>query len=148
MARDYYSQLAGPKLKEVIERLSKDTVDEQMSLAAEVDAQRLLSLEAFKLWDAAINSDVDEELKQAAAINLRAMLNAVADTVQTASRVYATCEASMSTQAVNYVVEQVKAIIERTIRPDNNALADAVLKKLGDVRMPQADALPPDERFL
>jgi hypothetical protein len=149
MGRDYYSQYAGPRLKEVIEKLSADSAEEQLSLAAEVDAQRLLSLDSFKLWDAAQNSDeVSEELKQAAAINLRQCIEAVCSTVHTAARVYATCEASMSTQAVNYVVEQMRAIVERVIRPVHDQLADTVIEKLGEIRLPQADALPPDERFL
>lgn len=144
----FYSKNAGPQLRALLEELASRG-DERLSLAGEIDASRALSLQAFKLFDAATSSDkASIETRLAAASHLRSSMEAVGDLAVRAARIAALSNETVRVEAIGWVVEQVAAVIDRVVREERPDLADAAVEAIKGIKLPKvavAEGVNPKE---
>lgn len=135
-----YSRIAGPILREKLEALAALPPDERHCLGEEVDLARVMAEKALRLWEAAHTNGNEEkaspETKALANKALRDALSFVSDLVVKASKVRSTNESTVDVEQLDYIVKQVTHVIEEEIADHDRGMADRVVERLRNIRMP------------
>lgn len=139
--RGYYSQNAGPRLRQVLEELRTAPPEERMSLADEIDLARMLTERHVRIFEATCvgeqSDKASDELKAAAIAGLRRALSHVSDMVTKAAKVRALHDGTVDAEGVDYIVAQVVKIVEDEIRDKDPSMADRVVARMEQIRLPQ-----------
>lgn len=137
MAKRYMNN-AGPKLRELMLALAKESPDERNSLDDEVDAARLLADQAVQMYDVAvIRGHGDPETQVVACNVLKSALSHVRDIVVASSKVRSTNKAMVDVGAIDYVVTQITSVIEQELRDKYPVLADIIVERIKNLALPK-----------
>lgn len=151
----YYSKATGPILREKLAELARLSPDERHSLQGEIDLSRTMAERALRLYEAACFPDeskqevdpktgkikaASEGAKAASQQNLVEALNFVGNLVSRASKVHAVNTATVDVEQLEYIVLQVTRIIEEEVADYDKAMADRVVERMRDIRMPERSA--------
>lgn len=136
----FYSKHAGPKLKQLMEAAA-DGGKDRLSLDEEIDLTRTLALRAIQLYEVACLDETQSaktsvDQKAAAIAGARNAMSHVADLVTKAAKIRALDANLAVAPAVDFVVQQVLKAIEEEIVPSDKELADRVIARIDEIRLP------------
>ena len=144
--RRWYSKHAGPTMRAALEELAAAPPDERISLEAEIDMARLISVEAVGMFDkicvqgltGGATGDDAIALQIKAGQACKDALTFVSNIIDKAAKVRATSQGTIDVELVGYIVHQVQAVMERHITPLPNGkeLIDAIAISLKGIKMP------------
>lgn len=134
----WYTRRAGPILRERLEELRTAAPDERHSLADEVDLARLMAQRNVAIYDTVVlDGKGSDELQAMATAGLRGALNHVSEIVSKAARVHVVSSTVIELEHIDYVLQQVTRIIEEEVADKDKAIADAVINRIAEIKLPE-----------
>jgi len=144
----FYSKYLGPKLTELVRANLNEPHDEQVCLYQELAITRSMACEAIKLAQPLFDDDqrklLNTETKAMIFGTLQSAMGAVKELVLAAARIEKDSKDKVSLKVINLIVAQIIESINQECGTENQALAEAIAKKINDkVRVPINDKINP-----
>lgn len=111
-----YTRGVSTTLKQRLEELSAESVQERVSLAEEIDVARLLAERAVKIYDAVVlaeDSTASPEIKANASSVVQSSLDAVAKLVEKFARVDALMKDKIPAHQIDFILLQVGQALDK-----------------------------------
>ena len=144
-----YSRHAGTLLRERLQELAKLSPEERHSLSEEIDLARALAVKSLKMYEAVHSSSkATPDMKILVGNQLQKALDFVSRVAVAASKVRAVSQSTVDVEQLDYIVRQVTRIIEEEIADYDREMADRVVNRLRDIKLPDrhgGTAMSPEE---
>lgn len=134
-----YLRNAGPTISGLMSKAAEMS-GRRISLDDEIDVMRSLVMRAISYWNAALEnkdavSDPDALALQCERL-VQDSVDAVVRTVQAAAKVRLMDEGAIQLSSVSWVIGEVTKIIDQEIREQSPELAERIVEKIGEVKLP------------
>lgn len=154
--RNFYQNVVGVRLREVLDSMARRSPTERLSLAGEIDVARAAATSALEMFEEVCVENPRDEAgdprygvrEQAVALAvLRQSMDHVRDMVTACARVGALADGVFSAEQVDYVVRQVGRAVDRVIAPADPGLAERFREEIDAIDVPAPDSSNDPERF-
>jgi hypothetical protein len=149
-----YVRNAGPTLRGLLERASEAS-SVSINLDDEVDLARALAMRACEYLSIAIDTpNASDETRMLAERTVREAIRTVVDTVSAAAKVKLLNEGAITLSSVGWVIAQIAKVIDDEVRVVDAEMADAIVKRIEEIKLPVDGAMEPfvkrlsDESFM
>jgi len=144
----FYSKYLGPKLTELVRANLNEPHDEQVNLYQELAITRSMACEAIKLAQPLFDDEqrklLNAETQAMIFGTLQSAMSAVKELVLAAARIEKDSKDKVSLKVINLIVAQIIESVNQECGTENEALAEAIAKKIHDkVRVPINDKINP-----
>ena len=138
LVRGYYARTVGVALKDRLLELQREEPARRHSLADEVDLARVATYRAVELFEAACMGEerASPDLQASAIGLLRHSLDHVADLVMKASKARRDSLETVDVEQLDFMVDQIVAVLEEEIRPLGEDAVDRCVERLRGIRIP------------
>lgn len=130
-----------PKLVKTFEEFAKESPEERMSLADEIDAARMLAEDSFKKLGAVLEKkDASPKLRALAQAHVKSCIEFVSDVVAKAAKVNQMSERTFDFQVIDAVLAQVFRVVRDVVQARDEGLHNELVQGINSIKLPSRDA--------
>lgn len=143
----FYSKYMGPKLAQRVREILSRPSSEQVSLYQELALARTNVAETLKLYEVLLDPEQSAKLtvdtRVAIMSAMREAMDQVREMVTACAKIEKDAQDKVSMPVVNLVVQQIIIAVNEVCGTENLAIAEALAKKIEDIRLPVQDRFAP-----